>query len=802
MTYSGFNDGWSLRRIDNSSAEAVTLPHDAMIGETRSADAPSGVHGGYFPGGRYVYSRSLTAPSNANERHLELLFEGVQGDAVVCVDGVEVGKNISPYREFVVDLDNAVRPGHSHEIEVVVDNSHQPNSRWYTGSGIYRPVHLRDVGRTCFAQDGIRLHTRSLTTTTAQVELGIQLCQPSAEILTATVTFVRESTIAASTSASFDGQTATLTLEIPDPHHWSAESPDLYAVSVRLTADERLLDERELRFGLRTIELDPSRGLLVNGDPTLLRGACIHHDNGILGAATLTAADYRRARILKAQGYNAIRSSHNPASRALLDACDELGLYVLDELTDTWIDPKTPEDLSAQFSDLWEQDAHSMVAKDRNHACVIMYSLGNEIAETARPDGVEIAAALHRFVHALDPHRPTTVAVNFLLNVMATKGRSWFHTESGSGPSPATSTAANLIANKIGSVLQLVALLPIADRATRDVLAEVDVAGYNYGWSRYDRDAKRYPQRIVLGTESMPGELPRIWSRVKKLPRVIGDFTWTGFDYLGETGLGSWDYGPTAIGMNKPFPHIIAGVGTIDLIGHPTGEALLARAVWDLLPGPGIAVRPLDRAGQKLVRVAWRSTDAMTSWSWRGRESTRAEIEVYSADDEVELLLNGRSMGRKRTGHKARYVARFTAPYEPGELVAVGYRDGEPVSRSTLRSAGTPRLQLQAETDSLRADGQDTIFVEIQIADEVGEVEMLDDDDVVIELSGPATLAAFGSAAPATTESFTDTSHKTYYGRALAAIRSTTTAGSVTLTAHSTRHGNATVSFECTDEDC
>lgn len=796
MTMTPFTAGWTVRAADSDVATPVSLPHDAMISEKRSATEATGSHGAYFPGGRYIYATKWLAPADAADRELSLFFEGVYGDTQVRVNGETVGHSISGYREFAVPLNEAIVAGTDNLIEVEVDNSAVPNSRWYTGSGIYRRVWLEDVRPTHLLRDGISLVTRSIDGP-AIVQVDIDVQNPDEAPLTVAVTLTDSEGTRTTAESAVIGAHASLELRVDDPRLWSDSTPHLYTARVELAHGGELVDSREIRVGLRTVDVDAEHGLRVNGESVLLRGACVHHDSGVLGAATFRAAEFRRARILKDNGFNAVRSSHNPLSRDLLDACDEYGLYVLDELTDVWFAPKSAHDFADRFDEVWPDDARAMVAKDRNHASVIMYSIGNEIAETGTPQGVAAAHDIANFVRALDPHRPTTLALNFLLNVMASSGRSMFDTSDHDPdtaerkPSAVTSTMANVLANRVGGMMQVVAKLPKASVVSRDVFEAVEVAGYNYAWGRYVGDAKRYPKRVMLGSETMPGDIPKIWALVEKLPSLIGDFVWTGWDYLGETGIGTWSYGDAPAAIAKPFPELLAGCGLIDITGHPGAAMLLARATWGQLDSPQIAVRPLDRAGEKVRRVAWRSTDAVQSWAWAGSEAKLAEVEVYSSDDTVELLLNGRSLGRKAAGKRRGFVTRYRVPYEAGELVAVGYRDGVEVSRSALRSAGAARVRVTVEPDGGSSD--DVAFVRIELADDEGVVEMLASDTVTVTVSGPATLAGLGSGNPSTVESFADAEHTTWYGRALAVIRPTGQPGDIEVTVTSETHGSASV---------
>jgi beta-galactosidase len=800
MTTILFTGDWTFHREDDATGTPVRLPHDAMIGEARSAEAATGNHGGYFPGGSYSYRKLWTAPADAHERAYSLRFEGVYGLARVTVDGREIARNASPYREFTAPL-QGIAPGDTAVIEVHVDNVAAPNSRWYTGSGIYRPLWLESVAPVAIANDGVRIVTRTIETgsarTDAVVEMTVRLEGDVPAEATVVVEFSDDGQPVARRRAAVSGSIAILEVPIDGVRLWSAERPHLYDVRVSLLVEGETIDVRAERSGLRTVEVDARRGLRINGEPVLLRGTAVHHDNGPLGAATFAAAERRRARLLKEAGYNAVRSAHNPLSRAFLDACDELGLYVMDELTDVWFRPKTPHDGADRFRAHWRDDAASMIAKDRNRPSVIIYSIGNEIAESATEDGVELAQQIHSYFADADPTRPTTIAVNPLLAMMAVRDRTSKNGEDAPPERrPATSTLANEMTARMGRLMVMASRLPAADKATRDVFAAVDIAGYNYGYASYAGARRRYPDRVIVGTESMPGDLPAIWQRVTSVPGVIGDFGWTGWDYLGEVGLGYWTYGTEIGGIAKPYPGILAGCGVFDITGAPGAALLLAQAVWGVTRRPGIAVRPLDKTGQRPNRTPWRSSDALPGWSWRGRTGL-ADVEVYSADDQVELLLNGRSLGRRKSGPGAGYVARFRASYEPGELTAVAYRDGRETGRTTLRSAGAPRLRVRAETDQLHGP-DDLAYVWLELADEHGVVDFGSEDRIAVSVAGSGTLAGLGSAAPETTDSFVDDETSTHRGRAIAIIRGGAQAGLITVHATSTRHGEGSLTLRVT----
>lgn len=786
---------WRFGPTDSATTIEVRLPHDAMIAEKRSPDADGGSDTAYFPGGSYRYTTEWIAPQE-RLAGAALRFEGVQGEASVAFNGVPVGTIRSGYTEFEIPVDEHVRWGDTNEIEVLVDNTAQPSNRWYPGSGLYRQVFVVFRPDVRFANDGVRLRTRSLNTGAAAVEVGYRLeysGPPRTALSDVDVSIALYDGDRLVAEGHGSGAHGTVQLSVREPRPWSSDSPHLYRLVAEVRQDDVVVDERRERVGLRTISVDARQGLRVNGQTVLLRGGCIHHDNGLLGAATHRAAEFRRIRLLKEAGFNAIRSAHNPISRHLLDACDEIGMYVLDELADYWIVSKTAHDFAWRFRDTWREDADRMVEKDRNRPSVIMYASGNEIPETATPEGVGLTREITEYLHELDPDRPVTVAINLFLNTLVSIDQSPYKKRSKEDTSLAGSTEANVMINQIGRMMDLVSRLPRADKASRDAFANVDIAGYNYGLGRYRRDVRAYPERVILGSETLPGDVARAWHLVQKYPAVIGDFIWAGWEYLGEVGVSVWVEGKKA-GLSKPYPYIISGPGMFDLTGRPDITLRLAQAAWGELDAPAIGVRPVNLSGVPMVRSAWRKTDAVESWSWQGCEGAKAEIEVYSAEDRVTLFLNGRRIGSRRTGRRHGYLARFAAPYEPGELTAVAYRNGVEVSRTTLRSARpTLTLAVSAEAESIAADGADLVFAHLSLQDADGVVEMLADEQVTVTVSGPGELVGYGTAAPATEEEFTADTRTTFRGRALAIVRSTGEPGTITITARAESRGEVTL---------
>jgi beta-galactosidase len=807
--------GWTVER-EGREPVPVSVPHDAMIEEQRDPRAPSGPASGFYPGGAYVYRRTIAAPAEWAAAHVSLLFEGAYRHSTVRLNGVVVGGRPSGDAEFRVELDGHLRCGEENELEVAVDNSAQPNTRWYSGSGLYRRVALLVEGATRFHVDGVRFRTVSHGDP-ARVEVEVAMLDDDHRTAKVEVELrAPDGTVAARTSGeASSGIPLVLPFDVVVPRLWSASDPQLYELVVRARcADEAFVEHIE-RVGIRTVTANAAQGLLVNGEATLLRGGCLHHDSGVLGAATFRDAEYRRVRILKEVGFTAIRAGHTPLSRDLLDACDELGMFVMDELTDVWFKPKGQFDSGRDFRAWWRRDLESMIAKDRNHASVILYSIGNENGETATPEGIEVGRAMVAACHDLDPTRLVTAGVNPFLNALASAGIGLLNMGGDEDQDPSTiivrtvddapklasSTLINQLMNVLNERILRYPRLPRFDSATRGIFAELDIAGYNYGSGQYALHAKRYPDRVMVGTETNPKDIVRNWELVKAHPYLIGDFMWTAWDYLGEAGIGSYTYGKDRVGLIKPFPWLTADCGAVDLIGNVTAAGLLAGAAWGKVE-PAIVSRPPRYVGLKKVPTNWRGTDAIASWSWAGYEGRSTEVLVYSAAESVELRLNGRSLGRRPAGPENGCTARFPLTFEPGELVAVAYERGTEVGRSVLRTAREGvRLRLAVDRSSLRAGEQDLAFVRVSIADDDGTTSPMTGVALTATVSGAGTLLGFGSADPKPTHGFVNGFNATFHGEALAVVRAGADPGAVTVTVASDGFGAETITLAVSPPD-
>lgn len=753
MNRTDFCKNWTFS-CQGGAFRTLDLPHDAQLEELRSAEKPSGSGGAYFAGDKYVYEKVFDG-AGFSDKAVMLQFGGVYRKAEVWLNGERVGGCVYGYSPFWVDLTGKLLPGEN-TLRVTADNSETPNSRWYSGAGIYRPVWLWTGEKDHIAPEGIDVTTLSYDPACVLVET--EICgegEVRVEILDG------DAVIAA-------GEGRSLELDIPDARLWSAETPNLYTCRVTLTKDGSAADAHTVTFGIRKIEWS-TKGLFVNGRETNLRGGCVHHDNGILGAVTYYEAEERKVRKLKEWGFNAIRSAHNPASPELLEACDRIGMYVMDEMWDMWYKTKTAHDYALDFENNWDQDIEHTVRRDRTHPSVILYSIGNEVTEPGEERGRELAKRIVDAFHRLDPTRPTTIGLNLVLVLMAKQKVGMYaeRTDENTEDAPmeeVSSADYNKAVIENGKSMNAQSARPDVEALSAQVLDTVDIAGYNYGDSRYPIDGTEHPNRILVGSETFPQNIVSNWRMVEKYPYLIGDFMWTAWDYLGEVGIGAWVWDKSEYGFSKPYPWILAESGALDILGDDTAEAGLAAAVFEKRKAPYIGVRPMTHPGKTPAKSSWRGTNAIPSWSWRGCEGNVAVVEVYTAAEEAELILNGVSLGRKSVEE---YLAFFELPYTPGELTAVTYENSVEVGRKTLRTAqGALTLHVSPEEELKMGR---PAYIHIDIADENGTVDVNSDQLLTVDVTG-ARLLAFGSACPKTECSYLDGTFPSHHGRAMAVI--------------------------------
>lgn len=786
--------------------EVVDLPHDAMITMPRSADAPSGAGMAYFHGENLEYSRTFFVSQEEKDRVHYLNFDGIYMNATILINGIFAAKHRCGYTPCTLRIDEFLRYGAENEIQVSIRGSALPNARWYPGEGIYRDVWLLDGEQLHIAPDGLHVMARDCDPELAvlEVETDVRNTGAHPRLARAEISILdgggRE---AARRTARFyvkagDRVMVRQQLELEKPMLWNVDTPALYTCCCRLIEEETVSDSAEASFGIRSLQLDSRRGLRINGESIKLKGGCIHHDNGLLGAVSVPDAEMRRIRLLKEAGYNAIRTAHNPPSTALLDACDKLGMLVMHELTDVWTLTKAPFDYAEYMPQTWEEDVESVVRRDYNHPSIIFWSIGNEIPEVGHPVSAQWGRRLVEKFRALDHTRFITNGINVLLACMPQMKK-----QGGEG---VPSGGINEIMGNIsagGNPMAEIGANPATDSYIEESCDMLDVIGYNYTEDRYEREHALHPNWIFFGSETFSSNLDKNWELVSRNPYVIGDFSWTAWDYLGEVGCGRIEpkNGGQAAFMGD-YPWIAASDGDFDLTGYRRPMSYWREIIWG---GSGhkpyIAVHRMQNYGKHLYVSKWNMTDAIRCWTWPGWEGKPTTVEVYSDAEEVELLVNGRSLGRKHVGDDfKKFYCKWEAVYEPGEIVAVAYINGLEAGRDLLQTAGASELVLRADRKVLRAGSDDLCYLEIELRDQSGVLDAAAEAYANVRIEGPAILAGCGSADPRTEEGYQSSAHKLYEGRMLAILKAGSEPGRAVITVTSPGRTDAWVELEITGQ--
>lgn len=761
-------DGWTCGPFRGPFAAAaggddaaVALPHDAMRGLARRADVPARGAAAYHPGVAASYRRAIEAPAEWADRVVRLEVHGAFRHSQVFVNDELAGSRADGYARFWVDLTPYLVTGAN---ELRIETRAGEDSRWYSGAGLHRPVELHVDPLVHVAPDGVRVTTLGVEDGVAAVEVAVTVANGGHRTVTTRV----RTAVDGPDGAALDADSSPVTLgpgavtTVRHRYHldgaalWSVDSPALHTATVTLDADG---DPRIVPFGIRTLAVDPRRGLRINGERVLLRGACVHHDNGPLGAVALPRAEERRIALLKEAGFNAIRTAHNPASVAMLEACDRLGMLVMDEAFDMWTRGKTALDYALDFPRWWREDLDALVAKDYNHPSVIMYSIGNEIVEVGTPHGAALNRELAEHVRGLDPTRPVTNGINVALAVL---------------DEVAADEGLNAGLADPDQPFNALSASESATRRIEEAAAALDVVGLNYADSRYALDAELHPHRVLVGSETFPAQIGTLWPMVEEHPHVIGDFTWTGWDYLGEVGIGAVAYAedrPELVGLEREFPYLTAWCGDLDITGWRRPVSYYREIVFGLRTEPYIAVRRPSRAAHTVaLATPWAWSDSVSSWTWRGHEGDTVHVEVYADADEVVLELDGTEVARAVVGERMPRLADLEAEYRPGTLVAVALREGVEVGRTSLTTAGEARVVATADRTALRAGERDLAYVAIELRDDAGVLDADAVAEVTVEVSGAGVLAGLCSANPVTEERFDGTTWRTSDGRALAVV--------------------------------
>jgi beta-galactosidase len=812
--YRMFNAEWRFVRdslvgaeqpaFEDSDWMVVDLPHDYSIMDLPGDDGPDqigpfsksspggGRSNGNVLGGTGWYRKHFTIDKSDAGKTVVLSFDGVYMETEVWVNGKQAGVHKYGYTPFWFDVTDLLNPeGETNVIAVKVDNTGR-NTRWYSGSGIYRDVHLIVTDPLHVAVWGVQVTTPQISTASANVDLNVTVqndgettadAEVNVKILNSNKRNVGEDekTLKLSPHAS---NISKFQITVSKPDLWSLETPEIYEAEVTVKVDDKITDTYTQSFGIRTLEFSAEKGFLLNGKAIELKGACMHHDNGLLGSAAIDRAEERKVQFMKANGYNAIRCAHNPPSETFLNACDRIGMLVIDEFVDMWETPKNPEDYSVFFKEWWKKDLESMILRDRNHPGIILWSIGNEIREWTNPEGLEISRGLIGVIRENDPSRFITEAIN---------------------------------------------AFGLQDWGNAPALDLLDVAGYNYAYARYEPDHINHPDRIMMGTESFPEQAFDNWILVEEYPYVIGDFVWTGLDYLGEVALGRSQYvdpsqqpqrrraqpfaggppaggpptgGPPAGGPpsasgfpgampNQSFrrpsnwPWFGAWCGDIDITGEKKPPMIYRDVLWD---NSKLEINVHAPAPEGMVeRVGrWGWPDEWPSWNWKSNEGKPLQVRVFTKGDRVKLELNGKVTGEQTLTIENKYAAVFDVPYEPGELKATAYENGKEIAVKVLKTTGdVVGIRLIADRSSIKADRNDLAFVTIEAIDNSGLVVPDADVKVKLTVSGNGELAASGNGSPDDMESFNRPLINTFKGRAQAIIRPYATPGTITLKAES-----------------
>ena len=756
---------WLFRASENKGAEnptfndsnwrKVVVPHDWSIMDRPDGSPPfnpkaiAGQDSGYLPGGIGWYRRNLNLTAAEAAKIVRLNFEAIYMDADVWVNGQHLARQHYGYTAFSVDLTGKVRAGNN--VIAVRANHPDPSSRWYAGSGIIRPVALEILDRvhidpgSVFVTTPVATEERGLVSVQSAIvnrSAKAQTVELRSRVVLGQVTTVAEARQNRSIAAGARAD-APQTLELVRPLLWSPDAPNLYTLVQEVRIGGVTVDVRRTRFGLRTVTFDARNGMRINGKPIEMRGGNFHHDNYMIGAAGAPDADRRKVELMKAAGYNAIRSAHNPASQATLNAADELGMLVINEAFDAWNKSKRAQDYARFFATDWEKDIESLVISGRNHPSVVLWSIGNEIPESGTLQGVETAKRLTARVRMLDPTRPVTQAIN----------------------------------ND-----------PPLSAAQAEVL---DVAGHNYHAELFTKDHEKLPDKVMYTAESLSKDVFPYWREVETKPWVVGDFVWTAVDYLGESGIGWMGYSQDWQKLG-PFPWNLAYCGEIDATGRKRPAAFYRQVLWKTGIDP-IAAFVRQPAGTEDLpdrnlfpitppHLDWALDDVHPSWTWPGQEGKPLEVVIYSEFPEVELFLNGRSLGRKTVGPETEHKAAYELLYAPGQLVAVGYRGGHEAGRWSLQTAGPPvQAVVSVDRQQVAANGEDLVYVTVELADRNGTpvYAQTDDREVRLKVSGTGLLAGFGNGNPIDVSSLQSDRRKTFHGRAVAVIRAGTAAGPI-----------------------
>ncbi len=757
-------DGEGVMGVSTASVKTVDLPDDYVIDSKRSKEAVGGAFSGYFRGGSAIYQKKLEIPEEWEGKNILLSIDGVYQTSEVVCNTERIAFHAYGYSPYCVDLTPWLKKENT--IEISTEN-HQPNSRWYSGGGVYRQVHLLVGGKYYLHPWSVFVETPVITKEKALVKVSFGITNSTARNASVTIKLVikkEEKLVAEAFTAevlAFAGKETCdhILVDVPEPVLWDLENCNLYEAKISLYEGEELIDTHSQSFGIRRLEFSVEEGMKLNGREITMKGACFHHDHGLLGAAAYPAAEERKLRIIKELGYQAIRTSHNPVSETFLDLCDRLGLLVLEEAFDTWLKPKTGNDYAIHFRDHWQEDLTAMVRRDRNHPCIFAWSVGNEIKEMEGSSlGVEIVKNLADCVHSLDLTRPVTVGQHGIIDYERAgidvedfdfnklQGNYWTNPGEYNGED-------------------------VWGKQTERHFAKLDLAGYNYLSPRYEKDRVRYPHRIILATETHPFYMYEYWTKALEASNCIGDFIWTAYDNIGEAGSGRTAYDEKNNGFLGEYPWLSNSQGDCDLDGNRRPQSYYHKILWGMDKGIHLFSYDPIHYGKYSRGTGWHWNDVSRNWTFGEEYLGKAiRIEAYADCEEVEFILNGKSIGRKEP---EKYIASLDTIYERGLLEAVAYQNGREIARDRLETTGEPaRLVLLPEKTIIRADGLDLAFVKVEVRD--GQNRLVTGQSVEIAAACPGARLWMGSGNPCTEENYGTGRRYSWQGKALLAVGAVT----------------------------
>jgi len=742
----------STKDFNDANWRNLDLPHDWSIEGKVDSKNPMGGAGGYFPAGIGWYRKKINVPSAWKGKHVSIYFEGVYMNSEVFINGKSLGVYPYGYTSFSYDIAPYLDFNEENVLSVRVDNSQQINCRWYSGSGIYRHVWMIVTDPIHIANWGVGIITSEVSPDKATVKIKILIKNETdfaqsmilkCKLLNGNANNVGDAQIDVKLLAKSEKEIDQV-ITVSNPLLWTPETPHLYQAQIQILQDNKIIDDTKTTFGIRSIKFTTEKGFQLNGKTVKINGGCVHHDNGCLGAAVFDRAEERRVELLKAAGFNAIRTSHNPPSEEFLNACDRLGMMVIDEAFDGWKEQKNKYDYAMYFNDWWQRDLESMILRDRNHPSIICWSTGNEIIERKKPEAVETAKMLANCIHKIDPTRPVTSA-------MTTWDNDW----------------------------------EIFD----PLFAAHDIGGYNYQLHRAASDHERVPSRIIVQTESYPRDAFSNWKMVQSNNYIIGDFVWTALDYLGESGIGRWYYPGETPGEHWEgdfFPWHGAYCGDIDLTGWRKPISHYRSMLYNNKEKLYMAVREPNPESGKIKETIWSVWPTWESWTWPGYEGKDIQVEVYSKYPKVRLYHNNKLIGEQATTEEQQFKATFIVPYEPGLLSAVGVMDNQEIETTILKTSGkAAKINLIPDRTKIFADGQDLSFITIEVTDKDGLLQPNAQNQLHFNIDGPGVIAGVDNADLKDLEKYVGNTRKAWHGRALVVIRSTKNAGDIKLTVSS-----------------